>query len=98
MTHGGLDKDILSEVPDEITVLRVGVNVALMTVIRLNQSGISTATGVWSQLEGNTKMFWSLFDLGAVCVLGLNYVCFHFWHKEEERKFTMCKISKPNTL
>lgn len=30
-------RHILSEVLDEITVLRVGVNVVLMTVIRLNQ-------------------------------------------------------------
>lgn len=57
MTRGGLDKNILSEVLDEITVLRVGLIVALMTVIRLNQSGISTASGVdgGHKIEESTK-------------------------------------------
>lgn len=43
---GDLDKDFHSEVLDEITVFRVGIITALITVIRLTQSGISSASGL----------------------------------------------------
>lgn len=64
--------DILSEVLYEITVFRVGLNMALMAVIRLNQYGFRNQSG--SHIDKSSKHVLVYF----LCVLHqLEMFCVH---------------------
>ena len=85
LIQGGLDNNVLSEVLHQIMVFRASINVALMAVIRMNQSVISTFRGV---NVGHKQM-------RAAKMLRYNfYLCVHLMFVCEEKSRKKCQIMK----